>query len=102
MAERPLKILPIREWPGLVTNRSPLVGEPGDALAMVNCHSPQPGVLQPRGGLQYVTYDNGADPYPAGVGDVISLSVQDKPGGNVIVFLTTDGDLVADENPVSA
>ena len=97
MAERPVAKAAIREWTGLVSNRGPLSGKPGDALEQTNCHSVMPGVLQPRKGLQVVEYDGVAD--IGSDGDVISLTVLDKPEGTYAVTLTTDGKLAVGNNP---
>jgi len=58
MAVKPKKRLVIREWTGLVSNRGPFVGKPGDAKIQINCRSIRPGVLEVRNGMRRLNFES--------------------------------------------
>ena len=55
--ERPQQTITIRDFTGLVSNRGPLVGKPGDARVLKNLRCRTPGVLEVRGGLRPVKFE---------------------------------------------
>lgn len=54
--ENPLSRVIIKNWTGLVSNRGPYQGRPGDAKVQVNVRSMQPGVLETRNGFRLVKF----------------------------------------------
>ena len=58
MAERPLQNIKIREFPGLVSNRGPFVGKPGETTVQINVRSVRPGILEVRGGLRELKFSD--------------------------------------------
>jgi len=42
----------IRQWPGLASNASPLLKQPGEAAEQINCRSLGDGVLESRSGFR--------------------------------------------------
>jgi len=54
MAEEPKNVVVIRDWTGLVSNRGPFAGKPGDATVLKNVRPIAPGLLQVRGGTRKV------------------------------------------------
>jgi len=49
---RDLAKVTIREWTGMVSNRGPFAGKPGDAKVQENLRCLKPGVLETRGGYR--------------------------------------------------
>lgn len=56
--ERQLPAVEIEKWIGLVKNASPLVIPPGGAQVQVNLCAITHGILQTRGGLRDVSFEN--------------------------------------------
>lgn len=54
---RPAVSIVIRDWTGLVSNRGPFVGKPGDAKVLTNLRCRTPGVLEVRAGLRPVKFE---------------------------------------------
>jgi len=54
--ERPQRTLKIRDWSGLVSNRGPFAGKPGDTSTQVNCRCVKPGILEVRSGMRKVNW----------------------------------------------
>jgi len=55
--QRPSSTVVIRDWTGLVSNRGPFVGKPGDALVLTNLRCRKPGVLEVRSGIRPVKFE---------------------------------------------
>ncbi len=53
----PAASIVIRDWTGLVSNRGPFVGKPGDARILTNLRCLVPGVLEVRAGLRPVKFE---------------------------------------------
>ena len=58
MAEKPESKVVINDWGGLVSNRGPFAGKPGEAKAQVNVRSVKPGVLEVRNGMRPVKWES--------------------------------------------
>jgi hypothetical protein len=58
MAEKPKSRIVVTEWTGLVSNRGPFVGKPGDAREQVNIRAIAPGVLAVRNGMRPVYFES--------------------------------------------
>ena len=54
---RPAVSIVIRDWTGLVSNRGPFVGKPGDAKVLTNLRCRTPGVLEVRAGIRPVKFE---------------------------------------------
>lgn len=90
MARPPERIASIRQWHGLVSNRSELLGRPGDALVQTNLYSPHPGTLATRRGRRALSFAAA----PGGSGNVISCYFLRGPDQDYLITHTDGGDLV--------
>ena len=95
MAQPPESRVEIKTFNGLVSNRGPLAGQPGDALVQKNLLSPSPGKLQTRKGRRALAFDaaTGAS------GNILAMHF-DKGVDTGLLFLhTASGQIVLAINP---